>query len=218
MRITTTRSIMTRLQRSRIVSTWRQTTSCCRRHNHYQPKPPPPQQDETLLWASQHRALAQACLELPPTSPTESTCPMPLQSLEDYLTWRQWEIPPSVDHHAKALVSHVLSAPLTAAAQLFPTFSDDQGNRRKKTKPMNWCCIGARSEASLPLEYWREILVLWAHQQPQSPSSPNVRTIPLLQATIDFVGPDILRRPPVQLSYQGHSLTLRWLYNGTFHD
>ena len=106
MRISATRSIMTRLPRSRVISARRPTASCYRRDYHDdQHKPPRPQQqqDETLLWASQHRALAQACLEIPPTSPTESTtCPMPLhQSLEDYLAWRQWEIPPSVDHHAK---------------------------------------------------------------------------------------------------------------------
>lgn len=205
-------------RRSRLIT----ITAEQRRYNHNNQH-----QDETLRWASQHRALAQACLEIPAVSPTMS-CPTTattLQSLEDYLTWRSWEIPPSAKTHATSLLSHVLSAPLTAATQLFPTFEKNTNSVRRKDKPilrMNWCCIGARAEASLPVEYWREILVLWAHhqqrQQPTSTSGRSTTLPPRLQATIDFVGPDILRRPPVHLSYQGHGLTLRWLYNGTFHE
>ena len=154
------------------------------RHPDHHPSPPQDAiyKNETLLWASKHRALAQECLEIPTTYPT-SPCPVPFTSLEDYLTWRQWPIPldsneenhnnnnnnDNVDrgdtttfysHHAKSLVSHVLSAPLTAASQLFSTFSL---RHWKPYKPMHWCCIGARSEASLPVAYWKEMLVLWAH-------------------------------------------------------
>jgi hypothetical protein len=138
--------------------------------------------------------------------------PTKINSLEDYMEWRQWNLAgvPNGDlDKATDLVSHVLSAPLTAASQIFPTLLPIYDDGRRELKPLNWCFLGARSEASLPVEYWGEMLVFWAHvAKRQSP----------LHITCDFLGPDILRRPPVQLSYLGHTLSLRWLYNGTFHE
>lgn len=183
-------------------------------------------QSETLRWASENRALAQECLTIPPSTPSGK---LSLRSLESYLKWRQWKLPAQLQqashggddydevakNHATALISHVLSAPMTAASQLFRTF-DFRPNQTKAK--LNWCVLGARSEASLPTEYWREILVLWAHSHPNSNQTVHCDAAPKLDVTIDFVGPDILRRPLVTFAYQGHSLTLRWLYNGTFHE
>lgn len=159
----------------------------------------------TLKWAAANREVAQRCLDLPTTNGDDSaTAPLTsttLRSWEDYLKWRQWDFPVEVDsNHAKALVSHVLSAPLTIAAHL---------GELAATQPQRWCIIGARSEASLPVQYWKEILSL----------TNNTRAT----IGIDFVGPDVLRRPAVTLttddpSSSSSSLTLQWLYNGTFHE
>ena len=177
-------------------------------------------QSETLQWASQHRVLAQRCLNVPTTSAPSGPPAQPIRSWEAYLEWRQWKFPlelPGEDtDKAVALVSHVLSAPLTAATQLFSTFLDNQSHF---SGTMNWCCVGARAEASLPVEYWKEILVLWAHASPSNAcntattttTTNNKNTSNKLNVTIDFVGPDVLRRPSTHLTYEGHSLTLRWM-------
>eukprot|EP00977_Amphora_coffeiformis_P023338 scaffold13016_cov154-Amphora_coffeaeformis.AAC.11 len=187
-------------------------------------------QSETLQWASQHRVLAQQCLNLPATSVPSGPPTQPIRSWEAYLEWRQWyfpsELPAEDTNKAVGLVSHVLSAPLTAATQLFSAFFQNQSTIHF-SGTMNWCCVGARAEASLPVEYWKEILVLWAHTSPNNARCTTTTTTTTttenknnnkLDVTIDFVGPDVLRRPSTHLTYEGHSLTLRWLYNGTFHE
>lgn len=176
-------------------------------------------QSEALRWASENRTLAQECLNIPSTEPLSGEAT--LQSFEAYMEWRQWKLPLKTGTKgddqvvkAKSLVSHVLSAPMTVASQLFGTFD----MRRHESAKPTLCVLGARSEAGLPVEYWREILVLYAHSYPHGNGSGSGAATPRLDLTIDFVGPDILRRPAVAMEYLGHTLTLRWLYNGTFHE
>jgi hypothetical protein len=175
-------------------------------------------QNATLTWARENREVAQACLDLPPldnaqssstsnvtTTTTTTTNTLPT-SWEAYLQDRQWIFPAQANvQHATALVSHVLSTPLTMATQLRHLV------HQKRTQ--RWCCLGARSEASIPVDYWKEMLRIVARNQPKPVS-----------LTLDFIGPEVLRRPTVNLQYHSASssakstLTLQWLYNGTFHE
>jgi hypothetical protein len=85
---------------------------------------------------------------------------------------------------------------------------------------VRWCCLGARAEASLPVEYWNEILLLYhllvIQQRPIDHQETTIH--------LDFIGPEMGtdQRPPVTLSYRGDTSTttlmIQWLYNGTFHD
>ncbi|GKY90398.1 hypothetical protein MPSEU_000013700 [Mayamaea pseudoterrestris] len=95
---------------------------------------------------------------------------------------------------AEGLATHVLSAPLTVA---------------KATNQQKWCCIGARAEASLPVQYWREVLVVL--------SWLNHANAPV-QVQLDFIGPEVLQRPPLTLSYMDATLKLQWTFSGKFHE
>jgi hypothetical protein len=180
-------------------------------------------QHSALEWARENPNMAQECLNLPPL-PTRGEMQSvnrlhslkQIQSLSDYWKWRRWEFPVESDAElvaAKALASHVLSAPLTFATQLLtPNNSrniNDSSSSPRKQQQQQWCCIGARAEASLPLEFWKEMLILGtAVAENGAP----------LHLTLDFIGPEIVQRPPVQLDYENSTLNIRWLFAGKFHD
>jgi hypothetical protein len=156
-------------------------------------------QDEAFLWARENPSLARACLEVPPDEaliPPLSTSDAAFQSFEDYWTMRGWNHHVKQEEYARRLVSHVLSAPLTLMSK------HDFLQQHK-----NICVVGARSESTLPPQYWREMLFVAA--------SNNQTT----NICLDFVGPDVLVRPePLHLSHSSSSLQLRWLYQGYLHD
>lgn len=103
-------------------------------------------------------------------------------------------IPPEDKDLAVSLISHPLTFPLTLGfhmAKLVNTCSerDDEGyspGRRKSSAIARLCCVGARAEAALPDEYWREFLyssILSADTEGANVSSACI--------SIDFIGPDI---------------------------
>ena len=103
-------------------------------------------------------------------------------------------VPPEDKDLAVSLVSHPLTFPLTLGkhmATLVNTCSerDDEGYspiRKKSSATARLCCVGARAEAALPDEYWREFLyssILSADTEGTSMSSACI--------SIDFIGPDI---------------------------
>jgi hypothetical protein len=189
--------------------------------------------DKALQWARENPVLAQACLDIPSsavddngvvdntTSCGENRIPRlcsPIRSFDEYWKKRNWSFERVVSKHertlARNLTTHVLSAPLTLASYLQrlcePTLVDDFINDVDDASPrdfINICCVGARAEALLPLQYWREVLVVlkWTSQR-------NVRL------RLDFVGPDVSLRPPETLEYRGSCLCLRWAFAGKFHD
>jgi hypothetical protein len=177
-------------------------------------------QDEALAWAQENRVLAQRCLELPPFT-DEKTAPdltLPdndtLNSFEDYWKWRQWDFSFVNEQKdvtkAQALTTHVLSAPLTLATQLLlpgPSHHQKMRAKKKRRRRMNYCCIGARAESQLPEQYWKELLVI-AEASGQT----------MIDVQLDFVGPEILRRPMARLRHGSSTLTLRWPFNGKLHD
>ena len=153
-------------------------------------------QDEAFAWARQNPDAARACLNVPSQTSSlffEHTT----TTMEDYWEQRQWDWLGCNDANertfAQRLVSHVLSAPLTFARHFIsqPT--------------QNVCIVGARAEATLPCEYWREALV--------------ASSCPSLKWTLDFVGPDVaVGRTPELLQYQDSTLTLQWSHSGYLHE
>jgi hypothetical protein len=178
-------------------------------------------QHSALKWARENPKIAQECLNLPPLPTRGETQSVnhrlhslkQIQCLDDYWGWRRWEFPVESEAElveAKALASHVLSAPLTLATQLLtPNNRPNITESGPRKQQQQWCCIGARAEASLPLEFWKEMLVLGtAVAENDAP----------LHLTLDFIGPEIVQRPPVQLEYEESTLNIRWLFAGKFHE
>lgn len=157
-------------------------------------------QDAAFLWARQNPVAARKALTVPPDNRSTITS---LTSLEDYLNQRKWDV---LRHpHSIALVSHVMSAPLT----MWHAFEEYCGSassfEEHVTARQKWCVIGARAEATLPSQYWREILQFERKRE----------------WSIEFCGPDV--RPsskPVTLQKEDNNsqLTLTWSYRGYFHE
>jgi hypothetical protein len=173
--------------------------------------------DDALKWGQNNPAVAQQCLNVPPlpslsSSSSSSSSPetpavdgKKLVDLPDYWGRRQWNFAVRQDElsHAHSLASHVLSAPLTCAAQLHPLLMTTASTKQ------HWACIGARAEADLPLEYWKELLIVrsWMTRETTAPAAIH----------IDFIGPEVVSRPPVIVSFQDSSLRFRWRV-GAFHN
>ena len=160
------------------------------------------------MWGRENPVIAQECLNLPTTDPISSRC-IAIKDWPSYWEWRNWgfsnvssnELP-----HAQALTTHVLSAPLTVATHAFGNLS----SQSTQLSEMRLLCIGARAESMLPVEYWRELLVLWDAMAP---------TRTKCKLVLSFLGPEIVIRPPVTFTYKDHlSLELNWLYKGKLHE
>lgn len=181
--------------------------------------------DRTLQWARQNPQLAQRCLDVPPldgvaiaaasSPPTNPHASAPPRTFVDYWNRRGWTFDSleRVEDRilGQNLATHVLTGPLTLASKLLRPLDVSQRNSdmSNDTLRVRVCCAGARAEASLPVQYWREVLVLlkW--------SSPAVN----VALTIDFVGPDVVvGRKPVHFEHGGSTLQLRWPFAGKFHD
>ena len=209
-------------------------------------------EDPAFTWAKKNPLLAQDCLEQPPLLVsdlveqqllTNSLSPeqqgWPSNALERYCQSRHWNFPVSDEQQplAMALVSHVLSAPLTMAQfhigildkKLHQTGdgtdNDQESNLiSNNTRPFRWCCIGARAESTLPMDFWKEYLWLVEHYYY---SRSNHRTFQgqkyrqPLNIQLDFVGPDIVippARPVANVSWNESSLEICWRHEGLFHD
>lgn len=148
-------------------------------------------QDKAFRWAQANKEKARAILSAPPAKSTNST----LRNLDDYLKERDWKIDDDQEHGV-ALLSHVLSAPLTIRYCA-------ENSSKPVASNQKWCFLGARAETTLPPDYWRECLMSAADQS----------------WSIDFVGPDIRTgTPPVQLLHERSQLALRFDHQGLFHD
>jgi hypothetical protein len=159
-------------------------------------------EDAALIWARQNPVAAQSCLEPPPFLLLDDDPPlMPFGTLEEYWSYRQWGL--NTDHE-KALVSHVLSAPLTAF-HLFLSSNDDDSFSVSQQRV---CFVGARAEASLPVQYWRELLGLIvatgannnndntnSHHEQHGKTQPRRRR----HYQLHFTGPELVRHPNVSL-------------------
>jgi hypothetical protein len=196
----------------------------------------PMYQDPALIWAKSNPAVAQRCLEPPPpiqqpTGNYETTLP---QTLEEYLERRQWKVPTDDDQHqeyATALISHVLSAPLTVGSQLAFLRHDDndddeqhpQQQQQQEQQQQRWCCVGARAEASLPTLYWKECLWMLDVGSKQKLAENNKEPFTTTRnIALEFMGPDLPPKIPtttiVSLGSTAVSMTLQGDFRGFYHE
>ena len=121
------------------------------------------------------------------------------ENLEDYLQWRGWDVEGTLDEHklgddlvnsAVGLLSHPLTFPLTLGRHV-KAFSPSQSNvdgQQSEKRHMRLCCVGARSECTLPDDFWREFIVSAMSNLAQNDSEELEQPF---EFTIDFVGPDV---------------------------
>jgi len=162
-------------------------------------------------------------------------------TMEEYLKWRGWGFISQKDniHNSSKLgnlnkegirvmtnlVSHALTYPLTLgshshnfiqhAQEMIKQQHQDEEKREQQTKlVMNLCCVGARSESSLPLKYWREMLII--ANRNHCIHCPDYLSINTIEWVIDFIGPEIcssstqtISLPPNTISGPHQSITLR---------
>lgn len=210
------------------------------------------EEDLCLQWARANRDIAQACLNPPAMEPARDTIGVANASVflkrlqegkaswEDFWKWRQWDfsaIPSDDDQslrHGKALSTRALTTPLTAFSaicssqkMLGSAQTGDLGLDRtpEKRNSLKWCCLGARSEASLPTEYWRELLLLLDQNQRSKFLNTSSTSLQQQEAQfhlrIDFCGPEMDARRPdfcIKTSNSLSTLTLRWMHQGKYHD
>lgn len=152
------------------------------------------------MWARKNQEAARACLRVPPIHKHQVKS-SDFSTLEEYYQCRNWDfdIVKNDDNElkwAQRLVSHVLSAPLT--------FSQHYPNQQTQRV----CIVGARAEATLPVDYWKEMLVT-SSKDTEHP----------LSWTLDFCGPEVLTTSHnVTLKKGDDSLTLQWTHSGYLHD
>lgn len=153
-----------------------------------------------FLWARKNPKQARDCLAVPPS--TKQVSADSFDTFQDYYDGRKWNFSSVTDNNelkwAKRLVSHVLSAPLT--------FSKHYPSRRPRQRV---CVVGARAEATLPVYYWNEMLLI--HDK-------NTEST-LLEWTLDFCGPETLTTSSnVTLRHENNTLKLQWTHSGYLHD
>ena len=146
--------------------------------------------DEARKWSRKNERLAREAMSLPTTTimePQNMSFNIPFD-LEAYLRERCWpgfsddESSKSSVDHMIVLISQALTYPLTLGFHSQPFFMEGKNDIRLAV-------LGARSEASLPVAYWREMLYLSDRMN----NSSNTNTSPI-NWTLDFIGPDIAPR------------------------
>jgi len=203
-------------------------------------------QDPTLRWAQSNPGMAQECLKPPPRiNSASSSIINHLESLDTYLEWRKWAFPNEINDQsagkafgdpkekAKSLISHLLSAPLTLSSHIKAiTKHSAYKNTGDDNMVFDWCCVGARAEATIPLVYWNEFLMSsrksLSSNESRSAGSSSLTSNENIEITLDFVGPDIPPKLPEQSviipstpdeePFPITSLCLRGYHNGYFHD
>lgn len=120
-------------------------------------------------------------------------------------TLEEYELGSSYMESAVGLVSHPLTFPLTLGRFVSQEFAGT--SLRKKLRV---CVVGARAEVTLPVQYWRELLVVTMNQN--------------IDFRIDFVGPDVplksstVRRVPLDegSEHTEHSLVMEMRFKQAY--
>jgi hypothetical protein len=161
--------------------------------------------DAALLWGQAHPQQAEMCLQPPPFPPptaTTATVSEKPNNWTDFWNWRNWMFSSS-RRYEEALVSHVLTGPLTLAS------ADHTVSQ--------WTCLGARAESMLPVPYWNEFLY-YKHPFLESTDDDN-NNATHRHTTLSFVGPECENVPSQHtLSVENNTLSLKWSFRGKYHD
>jgi hypothetical protein len=198
-----------------------------------------------LQWAStpSNHQVALLCLQIPtrPISREADDFSSPsgkYQSWRDYWKNRKWVCPIHAEEdrgHGYSLATHIMTVPMTLLSAiedlLLRTLLEDHPDEEDlhasaEARTIRWCCLGARSESGLPLEYWEEMIYLINMR-----ISSNAGIFPMrpFRIVLDFIGPEMNTLPETTVSPyprttednvdKGFSplLTLRWPYKGLYH-
>ena len=162
--------------------------------------------DPALQWAERNKIIAQQCLQPPMLNVAEIEDQMDPSTwtMQDYLNFRKWPLPLEKKERkfAVSLASHVLSTPLTTALFYSNVFAQSS---LKSTSRL--CCVGARAEATLPHEYWKEFLTMVA-----------LATGSHISLHLHFVGPDIHdKTKTTTVKWSQSEITLDWYHKGMLH-
>jgi hypothetical protein len=176
---------------------------------------PPAFEDAALTWARQHPESARACLEVPPpVERARQLFPPVFRTLEEFWSQRHWVL---TTDHEKALVSHVLSAPLTVLPVLLLLLNNNRSSSSSISSQQEGaeegssaattdyhhhvCFVGARAEASLPVQYWRELLGLLDNASSRNNDDDTISSPPSRPQHyhLHFTGPELIPRPNVSL-------------------
>ncbi len=183
-------------------------------------------------WAKENPLLAQKSMAVPAynSKNDDDNCAdrnERFSSLDQYLKWRKWDLNTSFATRNKNsqplendseniymqqmminLVSHPLTYPLTLGSQLNRFLDNNNNNESKSSLSLRLCCIGARAEATLPLEYWKEMLIMAINMKENS-------SLNWEECIIDFIGPDVPKNLPSRtVSISQQSL----LYNSDYQS
>eukprot|EP00980_Cylindrotheca_fusiformis_P004074 scaffold880_cov132-Cylindrotheca_fusiformis.AAC.70 len=163
--------------------------------------------DATLKWAENNPQVAHRSLQPPGWSVAENGVDPSQLSIEEYLAFRKWALPSNEQERetAVALVTHVLSTPMTLALFYTRALADSE----KLKSPLRLSCVGARAEATLPYEYWKEFLITAS----LATNSPDI------SIQVDFVGPD--KNPQTldrTVAWNDSTMALQWYHKGLLHD
>jgi hypothetical protein len=130
-------------------------------------------------------------------------------SFEEYLKWRGWDDEYIENPMTNALLSHVLTFPLTLAANVSRLISYTNSLTPKDSvvppvvpRRVNLCCVGSRAEANLPSEYWREFLIAsnyyFIQDDKKPPKEDTMMAVKnenvVLHWNIDCIGPEVNTR------------------------
>jgi hypothetical protein len=199
-----------------------------------------------LEWAAlpENRAVAAECLDVPSTATHKMTSfdASKISNWEEYWTQRQWSLPNQLKNdtereHGQALATHVMTAPMTIISMLKPLLEvcEIKNNKKMGTSvtKVKWCCLGARSEASLPIQFWQEMIDL-IHAKRRVMINVDARKSYLLDISLDFIGPEMNPQPDITLQQSAlvpHGeydfvtskalttrCTIRWRYKGMYHE
>jgi hypothetical protein len=202
---------------------------------------------KVLEWAAlpENRHVALKCLEVPSTNITTKN--MKYTNWEDYWNDRGWEFPKQLKvdterEYGKSLATHVMTAPMTILSMIDQLLTYSKSNVQRNnnndrdvvtTTNVRWCCLGARSEASLPLKYWQEMIDLIHVHRLRNANTTTTNN--LLHISLDFIGPEMNIKPDITIqqssillpdmnNHLDHSYTpssthctIRWQYKGFYH-
>jgi hypothetical protein len=102
---------------------------------------------------------------------------------------------------------------------LTTTTTTIQQPQQQQSQPLQrWCCVGARAEATLPWQYWKEFLLLGSALLEKDGSSSD-NDGQMLQVELEFTGPDIPPVLPEQIiSIDDGTMTIRGGHRGLYHE
>ncbi|GFH44907.1 hypothetical protein CTEN210_01381 [Chaetoceros tenuissimus] len=159
-------------------------------------------------FAANNRQFAKEAVEVPSLSLVDYTSQTVSTDIDEYLVWRGWDKQYVDNQYTNALLSHLLTFPLTFAK--YADFFMDTHSSEADVKELRICCVGSRAEANLPDDYWREFLIAIHHFH----GNENQ-----INWVVDCIGPEIAPQlKSKQITADQESMLTLNYHKGFLHD